>query len=243
MTFPLNTTPRLATPPSRFSQDHISYAVKLSVHTRLYIQHPAGPCSHYGRHGEGNFYIRTLLISGKSVRHGIVTGCLVILSGVLSFATQTQPKIMGNTASAEAPRKSLKATHRLSKPKIGNHANASLPSSNGFSKSTRRLSNTEVLPLRPEVAPPLPSPLHAPSLVETGPTDAGTGFPGLEPHEYSCKPPLRSDSFPEIPAHHDRRGSTGTTVSHQAGRPAARRAHSMVVGTSDWSSYENLQAT
>lgn len=148
---------------------------------------------------------------------------------------------MGNSASAEAPRKSLKANNKLSKPKIGNHANTGLLGPNGFSESKRRLSRTEVLPRRPDITP-LPSPMHAPSEVGSGSSDAVTGFPGFEAQDHPSRPPLfRADSSREMFVRHDRRGSTGTVASRQATR-LPDRANSMIVGTPDWRSYENMQA-
>lgn len=152
---------------------------------------------------------------------------------------------MGNSASAEAPRKSLKANNKLSKPKIGNHANTGLLGSNGFSESKRRSSRTEVLPRRPDITP-LPSPMHAPSEVESGSSDAAAGFPGFEAQDHPIRPSfLRADSsqsqFQEKFVRHDRRGSTGTVASRQATRLPVR-ANSMIVGTPDWRSYENMQA-
>ena len=149
---------------------------------------------------------------------------------------------MGNSASAEAPRKSLKTTNKLSKPKLGNWANTNLLGSSGYSESNRRLSKTEVLPTRPEYTSPLPSPLYTPSETELGPSDAEAGFPGLEPQDNSLRPPIfRSGSSRERLGRHDRRGSTGTIASRHSSRPPAR-ANSMIVGASDWSSYEHVQS-
>ncbi len=149
-------------------------------------------------------------------------------------------KTMGNTASAESPRKSFRRTHRLSKPKTRKHANTSLLSPNGSSEPVRRLSNNEVLPVRREFAP-LPSPMYAPSEVEAGSSITGVSFVDSESHDRLIRPPFRSNSSYDGFGRHGRRGSTGTVASRLAIQPPSR-ANSMIVDASDQNSYENTQA-
>lgn len=149
---------------------------------------------------------------------------------------------MGNSASAEAPRrKSLKATNKLSKPKIGNPVNSNnLLSTNGFTESTRRLPKTDVLPVRPS-ASPFPSPVYASAAVDAGPGEAAGSLRALNSQTQLSRSHLSSDPTQDHfnPARHDRRGSTGTIGSQKATRPV--RTNSMVVNSSEWGSQENAR--
>ena len=143
---------------------------------------------------------------------------------------------MGNTTSAETPRKSLKASNKLSKPKIGNPVNTnSILSSNGHSESTRRLPNTEVLPARPDCSP-LPSPA-----VEAGPGEAASSLRAVGSQNQLSRSFLSPDPPQETlaRAHHDRRGSTGTMASQKASRPV--RTNSMVINPSEWNPQDNVR--
>ncbi|KAK0717069.1 hypothetical protein B0T26DRAFT_774857 [Lasiosphaeria miniovina] len=72
---------------------------------------------------------------------------------------------MGNTQSSiEAPRR---LSHRLSKPKTGNHATAGLLSPNAFSSSSRRFSNARLSSNLPYPPPPSPSPASTPTTATT----------------------------------------------------------------------------
>jgi len=78
---------------------------------------------------------------------------------------------MGNAPSADVHRR---PTHKLSKPRTGNHATAGLLSPNGLSNSASRFSNTR-LNQRPLPLPPAPSPTSS-----TSSSAASEGFGGFD---------------------------------------------------------------
>jgi len=134
------------------------------------------------------------------------------------------PATMGNTQSSiiepDAPRKSRRRSHRLSKPMTGNHATAGLLSPGGFSNSTRRLSN-----VRMSFRPPPPSPASTPTTTTTTDTTPITASfesqSGLA--QYSLD---RSASAVSIEQKESRRRSLFRSRSSQGTSDSSRRQRS-----------------
>jgi hypothetical protein len=146
---------------------------------------------------------------------------------------------MGNTPSVEAPRRATHTTHKLSKPRVGNHATtaAGLLSPNGFSSSSiARYSTSQLGGQLPSIYSPAPSPVAS---VWFAPVDA-VPRPDDEQLDVPPPPPLkdrsyrskrtslfRSKSSQESAERRDRRSSTGLMPPSMADNRLGR-ANSMI---------------
>ncbi|KAK0633629.1 hypothetical protein B0T14DRAFT_561212 [Immersiella caudata] len=131
---------------------------------------------------------------------------------------------MGNSQSAivdfDAHRR---RSHRLSKPKTGNHATAGLLSPGGFSNSSKRHSNA-----RMSFLPPPPSPASTPTTAST--FDAAThAHAGLEQHHHQQQHPHieRSASAVSVQRKESRRRSLFRSRSSQGSPDQERRQSSL----------------
>ena len=130
---------------------------------------------------------------------------------------------MGNSQSAlvdfDAQRR---RSHRLSKPKTGNHATAGLLSPGGFSNSSKRHSNA-----RMSFLPPPPSPASTPTTASTFDT-AAHAHAAPEQHPQEQHPHIeRSASAVSVQRKESRRRSLFRSRSSQGSPDQERRQSSL----------------
>jgi hypothetical protein len=128
---------------------------------------------------------------------------------------------MGNahSTSAEPPRRT---SHKLSKPKTGNHATAGLLSPGAFSNNPRRLSNAPL----PEPPPPPSSPIIDPTPTAPSAMEASAGF---EQHLDNGAPTIFSHRGRP---RESRRRSLFRSRSSRAAADTLQRDHSGGLGSS-----------
>ncbi|KAJ9155384.1 Proteophosphoglycan PPG4 [Pleurostoma richardsiae] len=125
---------------------------------------------------------------------------------------------MGNVPSHEAPRRTSKAPHKLSKPKTGNFTTAGLLSPNGFPNSSQRFSDSRLSASLPFPPPPASSPIALPH--------SETGEATVEQ-----KPARRASLAPPTPAK-ERRLSLFRSKSSQGEVERRNQRRNTVIGTS-----------